>query len=196
MSELPDRVGRAFEDHGAFEPDETIEATATDEQVDDDTAEAVDDDQTTPYTVTTTPFDAIVEPRPVHDRLVRFRIVVEVPMIDAVTEDHVAEVVEEGWYDTFERRIEDIGAVTKRDRDLEPSVRTDGEAAIVTETIEDRNVSRGLDDAKAIVDYVEGTYVQGIIPGYEYTEPVSVLISRARSMGQTPDGSAGGSTPP
>ncbi|MFB6305150.1 MAG: DUF5813 family protein, partial [Haloferacaceae archaeon] len=27
---------------------------------------------------------------------------------------------------------------------------------------------------------VEGTYVQGIIPGYEYTEPVASVLSEAR----------------
>ena len=34
-----------------------------------------------------------------------------------------------------------------------------------------------------MIDFVEGTYVQGVIPGYEYTEPVSDLLSAARQQG-------------
>ena len=206
MSELPDRIRRAFERHGAFEPktdgvinelttEPSTEEEAATQSTDDSAAAPIagdsiaapstGDDPVVRYAVTTTPFESIVEARPVHDRLVRFRILIGVPMLNRVTEDHVADVVEEGWYETFERRVEDIGAVTRRDRNLDPTVRTDGERAIVTVSIEDRNVDRGLDDAKAIVDYVEGTYVQGIIPGYEYTGAVEQLISRARSTGET-----------
>jgi len=34
-----------------------------------------------------------------------------------------------------------------------------------------------------VIDFVEGTYVQGIIPGYEYTGVVDELISAARQQG-------------
>jgi hypothetical protein len=46
--------------------------------------------------------------------------------------------------------------------------------------ITDLDERRGVDDAAAFINYVEGTYVQGIIPGYDYREPVARLLDRAR----------------
>ena len=47
---------------------------------------------------------------------------------------------------------------------------------------------QGLDVAKTFVEYVEGTYVEGVVPGYDYRPPVSDLLSQA---GQG-DGERGG----
>ncbi len=91
-------------------------------------------------------------------------------------------MVVDGWLDTFERRIDAVGDVTAAGHDLAPTVERDGDSVMVAESIRDLNERRGLDDAVALVDYVEGTYVQGD-PGYEYGEPVSGLISRARAAG-------------
>jgi len=156
MSELPGRVHRAFADHTSFE------------QVDDASFES-----------TTTTFNGIVEADHV-DGHIRFAVEIRVPLLNAVTEDEVAEVVEDGWYETFELRVGDIGGVFRTERDLEPSVTRDGETITVEASFEDINERRGVDDAGAVIDYVEGTFVQGIIPGYEYTEPVSSIINRAR----------------
>lgn len=89
-------------------------------------------------------------------------------------------MVEDGWYETFELRVEDIGGVFRTERDLEPTVTRQGETITVEASFEDINERRGVDDAGAVIDYVEGTFVQGIIPGYEYTEPVASIIDRAR----------------
>jgi len=156
MSELPGRVRRAFADHTAFE------------QVDEATFES-----------TTTTFDGIVEADEV-DGHIRFVVEVRVPLLNSVTEDEVAAVVEDGWYETFELRVEDIGGVFRTERDLEPAVTRQAETITVEASFEDINERRGVDDAGAIIDYVEGTFVQGIIPGYEYTEPVAGIIDRAR----------------
>ena len=157
MSELPDRVHRAFRDHDSFE------------RRDDGT-----------YESTTTVFDGRVRPRPGDDGQIRFDVTVSVPMLNEVTEDHVADVVEEGWYETFELRVADLYGVTKVDRDISPETERADREAIVSVEFADINERRGVDDAGAIIDFVEGTYVQGIIPGYEYTEPVTALISRGR----------------
>jgi len=159
MSSLPDRVRRAFADHRAFEQTDgsTVESTAT-------------------------AFDGWVTATEVDGRI-RFDIEVRVPLLDAVTEEDVAEVVEDGWYETFELRVTDIGGVFRTDRDLEPTVSRQSEAVVTSVSFEDINERRGVDDAAAVIDYVEGTFVQGIIPGYEYTEPVDGLISRARDAG-------------
>jgi len=156
MSELPGRVRRAFADHSAFE------------QVDDARFES-----------TATTFDGTVEADHVDGRI-QFEIEVRVPLLNAVTEDEVAAVVEDGWYETFELRVGDIGGVFRTERDLEPRVTRDFETIVVEAEFEDINERRGVDDAGAVINYIEGTFVQGIIPGYEYTEPVSSIINRAR----------------
>ncbi|UIO99403.1 DUF5813 family protein [Halobaculum sp. CBA1158] len=133
--------------------------------------------------VASTPFDAAVAVDEADDGRIEFDVTVTVPTLSAVVEGDVADVVEDGWLDTFERRIDAIGDVTAAGHDLDPAVERDGDEVTVTESVRDLNERRGLDDAVAVVDFVEGTYVQGVIPGYEYGEPVSGLISRARAAG-------------
>jgi hypothetical protein len=56
-----------------------------------------------------------------------------------------------------------------------------------------RNASQGVDDAKALIDFVEGTYIQGVVPGYDYGDPVAKLLSQARQRGErAADGDGGG----
>jgi hypothetical protein len=160
MSELPGRVGRAFRDHDAFERIETGR-----------------------YESTVTPFEGVVDVDAVDDGRLEFRVTVRVPMLDEVTEDRVADVVEEGWYETFALRMEDVGGVTAAEHDLDPTVEREGREATVRVSFADINERRGVDDAGAVIDYVEGTFVQGIIPGYTYTGPVTSLIDDARQAG-------------
>ncbi|RAW44263.1 hypothetical protein DQW50_15195 [Halorubrum sp. 48-1-W] len=163
--ELPDRVRRAFRDHGSFEP----------------AGEGV-------WTSTTTAFDADVEASAEDDGRVRFSVTVRVPTLSAVTVGEVADVVETGWYETFERRVVDVGGLTRGDHEFDPRVERDGGTVVVSFTLTDLNERRGVDDAGALIDFVEGTYVQGVIPGYEYTEPVAGLISSARRQGGGSEG--------
>jgi len=158
---LPGRVRRAARDHDA---------------VDDDGPDGT-------LAVTSTPFDAAVAVAEADDGRVEFDVTVSVPTLSAVVEDDVADVVEDGWLDTFERRIAAVGDVTAAGHDLDPTVERDGDEVTVAESIRDVNERRGLNDAVALVDFVEGTYVQGVIPGYEYGEPVTGLIGRARAAG-------------
>lgn len=157
MSDASDRARRAFRDHGSFE------------QVDETT-----------YESTTTAFDGRVEVSPAEDGRLRFDVTVRVPMLDAVTADEVAPIVEEGWYETFELRVKDIYGVTRKEHELEPEVAERGREAVVEASFEDINERRGVDDAGAVINYVEGTYVQGIIPGYDYVEPVTNILSQAQ----------------
>jgi hypothetical protein len=155
MTERQGRVRQAFRDHGGFE------------QVDEDR-----------FAVVTTAFDASVTVADAGDA-VAFELVVRVPTLSAVTADSVAPVVEDGWFETFELRVEDAGGVTRTDRDLSPAVeRGDGEI-VVRMRFEERDERRGVDDAIALANFVEGTYVQGIIPGYDYEPPVADLLSDA-----------------
>ncbi|WP_101294344.1 DUF5813 family protein [Halegenticoccus soli] len=160
MTELPGRVRRAFRDHEAFE------------QIDDDAFESV-----------TTPFEGVVRVVPAGDGRFEYRVTVQVPMLDEVTTGRVADVVEEGWYETFALRVEDVGGVTSRERDLDPAVYVEDRRAVVEFSFSELDERRGADDAGALIDYVEGTFVQGIIPGYDYTEPVTTILSRAEESG-------------
>jgi hypothetical protein len=173
MSELPDRVGRAFRDHGSFAP----------------AGEAV-------WTVTTTPFEARVAASPDTEGRIDYRVTVRVPVLSAVTNDEVAPVVEDGWAETFELRVVDVGGVTRAERDPEPTVEREDDELVVRVAFADLDPRRAVDDAVALVDFVEGTYVQGVIPGYDYREPVTSLLGRARQMGgsgsEPADGAGGG----
>lgn len=160
MSDVQRRVGRAFRDHGSFE------------RRDEDTFESV-----------TTPFEASVEAEPAGEGRVALRVRVRVPMLSHVVEDHVADVVEDGWFETFELRVTDVGGITRGEHDLSPTVHRDDGEAVVEARLEDIDERRAVDDAGSLIDFVEGTYAQGIIPGYEYTEPASQLIDRARQTG-------------
>jgi hypothetical protein len=160
MSELPGRVRRAFADHDAFE---SAGPAA--------------------FASTTTPFDARVTVEGVTDGRVAFRVELRVPTLSAAVDGHVASVVEEGWRETFELRVADADGVTRGDHGLTPSVERVGEELVATATYEDVDERRGVEDAAALVTFVEGTYVQGIIPGYDYTDPVASLLSSARDAG-------------
>jgi len=163
--DLPGRVRRAFADHGSFEP--AGDAT---------------------WTAETTPFDGEVRAEPAADGRIRFALTVRVPTLSAVTADEVADVVEEGWAETFELRVVDVGGVTRGEHEFEPTVAVGDREIAVTFELTDINERRGVDDAGALINFVEGTYVQGVIPGYEYTEPVTDILSAARQQGGGGDG--------
>jgi len=178
MSSTSDRVANAVGDHRAFEATGELR-----------------------FNSTTTTFDAAVDAT-VTDDGVSFAVTVTVPMLSAVTDDDLAPIVEDGWYETFERRVTDLGAIFRTGRyetferrvtdlgaifrtgrELTPGVSRDEGEAVVTATLTDRNIDRGVDDAAALIDFVEGTYVQGVIPGYTYTDPVAGLLEQARAAG-------------
>lgn len=155
------RVDRAFADHDGFESGESgHESTAT-------------------------PFEAVADAERV-DGEWRFRVVVTVPTIRAAVEGEVGDAVADGWYETLELRLEDAYDLVRADRTDPPEVERDPDAGAVHATFGfgTDDLRQGVDDAAAVVDYVEGTYVQGVIPGYDYGDPVEGLLSRARRTGQ------------
>lgn len=114
------------------------------------------------------------------DAAVEYRVVVRAPLLDAVVEgEEVADVVQDGWYETLELRLEDVHTVAQTDAASPPEIEREGEEVVVTVTFERSDPELAAEDALAIVDYVEGTWVQGIIPGYDYREPAAGLVERA-----------------
>jgi hypothetical protein len=106
-------------------------------------------------------------------------LVDEVPTLGAtVVGETVASVVEDGWFETFERRVTDVSGVVDADVD-DPVVNRDGDRVRVETRIP---VEDGGDPSVAIAaaNYIEGTWVEGIIPGYEYDDRVQAIRNRAR----------------
>jgi len=153
------RVARAFRDHDAFD------------RIGEDRFES-----------TTTTFDAVVEASE-NDGRIDYVVRVRVPSLTAAVAGDVSEVVEEGWAETFELRVADADGVVRGDHDIDPAVELTAGEVSVEFAFTDINERRGVDDAAALINYVEGTYVQGIIPGYEYVDPVAGLIDQARQVG-------------
>ena len=158
-------VDRAFRQHPAFEK--------------------TDDGE---YEATTTPFEGVVTAAADADEpksesasgASEYRVVVRAPVLDAVVEgETVADVVQTGWFETLERRLADVHTVAETDTATAPEIRREGEEVVVAVEFARADSERAAEDAKAIIDFVEGTWVQGIIPGYDYGEPAAGLLERA-----------------
>lgn len=130
----------------------------------------------TKFESTSTPFENTT----VADEKDGYSVEVRAPMLDAVVEgEEVAAVVEDGWFETLELRLDDTHTVAQTDDATPPEIVRDGEEVVVSVDFEQSNPEVAADDALAIVEYVEGTWVQGIIPGYDYRAPASELVQQA-----------------
>lgn len=131
----------------------------------------------TGFAVTTTTFDATVAPGSSS-----VTVTVEVPTLGAaVVDETVPEVVEDGWFDTFRRRVADVEGLTPATV-AEPAVTRHAERVAVETTVSVRT-GAAADDALAVVNFIEGTWFGGIVPGYEYIEAVQAVRSEAARQG-------------
>jgi len=115
------------------------------------------------------------------------RLRVELPTLTAAVEgDAVGDAVADGWFRTLERRLEHVEGVT-RGPDPDPPELVRG---VETVTVEfDLDLGAGsvpADDAAALVRFVEGTWFEGIVPGYDYREDVEAMRNRAHEKGGEP----------
>ncbi|WP_226481289.1 DUF5813 family protein [Natrinema amylolyticum] len=173
MTDLPDPVASELESHDAF----------------DRTGDGYDL-ATTVFETTITADDADGK------RDGRFRVTVFLPSLDAAVADEVvADPVEDGWFETLERRLQDVFTVAHTSTHDEPVVERDADEVRVRLEYTAWDAGEGVDDAKALIEFVEGTFAQGIIPGYEYQGEAATLLENAQSRGQQAadgDGSSGG----
>ncbi|MXR52206.1 hypothetical protein GRX03_11410 [Halovenus sp. WSH3] len=154
--EIPDSAREAFEAHEKI--------TATEEG----------------YAVDTTVFDGYVRASDGPDWKNTYTVTVFVPTLSAAAAEAVGPAVEDGWRDTLERRLGDAPQSTRAAVDLHDlSVEEIDDELQITFTFEFGNADRAAEIAKTFVEYVEGTYVEGIVPGYEYEPPVADLLSEA-----------------
>jgi len=141
------------------------------------------------YAVTSTVFNATVTASGDEESGTRWTVTVTVPSLVAATSDPVGEAVADGWFQTLERRLADAPAATRADLELaDLSVERRGLEVVVRFAYDWPDADRAVAIAKTLVEYVEGTYVEGIIPGYSYEEPVTNLLSQAETGGDATRG--------
>lgn len=127
------------------------------------------------YAVTTAQFEATVTAGE------RYHLRAELPTLDAVVVgESVADVVEEGWFDTFRRRVADLSGVTTGS--VESPTVSLADRTVVVETTFD--ATEPAEDALALVNSIEGTWFQGVVPGYDYRGDVQAMRERAHQRGQ------------
>ncbi len=132
----------------------------------------------TGYALTTTPVDTVVH-------LEDGEVVVEVllpTLNEVVTTEPVPAVVEESWRETMTTRLQDGYDVVHSRPATPPTFEDADETLAVTYRLhpEDSDIAA---DAKALIEFAVGTYVQSAIPGYEYDEPLRSLLASARARG-------------
>lgn len=115
---------------------------------------------------------------------VNYTITVTVPTLEGATTDEVGDAVATGWLETLERRLKDAPKATRATVTLaEFNVEQVADSVVVTYAFTSGVPERAVDVAKTLVEYVEGTYVEGIVPGYEYEPPVADLLADASQNG-------------
>lgn len=116
---------------------------------------------------------------------VAYAVEIRAPTIDSATVDEVGQTVSTDWFETYRRRVQDAPSASRHNVELdETQVFEEGPDVVVRYRYTWGEPPTGVDIAKTLIEYVEGTYVQGIIPGYEYTDPVSRLLSQASQGGE------------
>ena len=167
-AELPDAVEQAFDHHDAYERTDNGS-----------------------FRLTTTVFDGRVSAAEASQSRTAYTVTVRAPTLHAATADEVGDAVADGWFETLELRLEDAPKATRADVELDAfAVERDGDDVVTTYEFTLGSADRAADVAKAFVEYVEGTYVEGIVPGYSYEGAVADLVSDASSGGG--DGEVGG----
>jgi hypothetical protein len=160
--EMPDGAVEVFKSHDAYE--------RTDEG----------------FAVTTTTFGGTVTAADRDGPKLDYTVTVRAPTIEAATADVVGETVALDWFETLARRLEAAPTATRRAVDLDSCVvEREGGEVRVEYAFAWGNPSGAADIAKTFVEYVEGTYVEGIVPGYEYESPVADLLASASQSGES-----------
>jgi hypothetical protein len=132
------------------------------------------------FAVTTTAFEGVLRAAVPGDEGTVYTLRVRVPTLDAATADDVGDAVATDWLRTLRHRLEDAPQATRANIDLDSiEVRAGDDTVNIEYVFSWGNPQTAPDMVKAFVEFVEGTYVEGIVPGYEYESPVADLLSQA-----------------
>ena len=135
------------------------------------------------YRVTTTVFEATVAVDTTSE-MPKYTVTVDVPTLDGAAEDDVGPTVSIDWFETLDRRLQNAPKATLVEVELdEYHLTKDDDTVTVEYVFSQERPQTAADVAKTFVEYVEGTYAEGIIPGYEYRSPVDNLLSSASQGG-------------
>ena len=157
MTDIPADVRQAFEEHDSLAPRSRDAGAA----------------------VTTTVFDGTVTAS-AGETGVACTVHIAVPTLDAATADEVGDAVAADWLRTLRRRLRDAPKATRVTVELDSfTLDTEGETVRVEYEFTHDNPSTAAAVATTFVEFVEGTYVEGIVPGYEYERPIASLLSQA-----------------
>lgn len=161
--QMPTDAAEAFDSHDAYEP-------ATDSA-----------------TLTTTAFEGTVTAGEATEEWANaYTVTVRAPTLAAATAGDVPEIIRTDWFETLERRLERAPTATRANVDLtEFTVERDGDRVRVEYGFEWGSPKKATEIAKTFAEYVEGTYVEGIVPGYDYEPPVSSLLASASQSGES-----------
>lgn len=182
-----DRAVRALERHEAFEPVGSPTIPLIDRSA---PGNGEQEGEPPTFALTSTMFDTEVGVVETAGGGAQFVVAVRVPMLSTAALDPVGPAVENGWFETLERRLADAPMATRAAVELDAfTLRRQGETAVARYTFSWDDPEGGSGIAKTIGEYVEGTYVEGVVPGYAYDEPVATLLARA--SGGDSDGSRG-----
>ena len=141
------------------------------------------------FELTTTEFGGRVDVRDSREWELEYGLEIRVPTLDAATEGAVGPAVQQGWFDTLALRVEDAPGAVLHDVELSGlEVERSGETVLVEFRFRWGNAEQVPAIAKAMAEFVEGTFVEGIVPGYDYGPEVSGLLSAARSSGGDEEG--------
>lgn len=141
--------------------------------------------QTDGYQVTTSAFDSTVITTQ-QDESFQFTVAISVPHIRVATVEEVGPTVATDWFETFERRLEEAPNATRKTVELDEfDVTETSSSAEIVYRFSRVSPTSGLDIAKTLTEFVEGTYVEGVIPGYEYTGAVADLLGAASQGGES-----------
>jgi hypothetical protein len=146
------------------------------------------------YRLETTSFDGRVRVGEADaEWALRYTVSVRAPTLDAAVEEDVGPNLQEGWLDTFELRSADAPTAVRERVTLDDhSVEVEDGEVVVEYDFTHGNADRAPDVTKAIAEFVEGTYMEGIVPGFTYRPPVADLLDEATQG----EGSEGGGPMP
>jgi len=134
------------------------------------------------YRVTTAAFEGYVTTVGSDGDATSYSLSVRVPTLDAATADPVGAAVADGWFETLQRRLAEAPKSTRVDVSLDAfGLRTEDDEVVAIFKFELDNTQVAADVAKTFTEYVEGTYVEGVVPGYDYEGVVADLLGNAAS---------------
>ena len=114
-----------------------------------------------------------------------YTLTVRAPTLDSATADDVGPTVADDWLRTLCHRARDAPKATRASVDVDEftAKAVNGEVHI-TYTFALERPDTAAHIAKTFAEFVEGTYVEGLIPGYEYEPPVTNLLADASQGGK------------